>query len=79
MKHRGRHRRRRRGRALRATLAGTALALTAAATLISASQATVADAPGALKPVAASGSGSMKTWRWSNAATSRMCFDSSMP
>ncbi|MFF7733318.1 hypothetical protein [Streptomyces sp. NPDC007984] len=55
MKHRGRHRRRRRGRALRATLAGTALALTAAATLISASQATVADAPGALKPVAASG------------------------
>lgn len=54
MKHRGRHRRRRRGRALRATLAGTALALTAAATLISASQATVADAPGALKPVAAS-------------------------
>ncbi|MEU7719312.1 hypothetical protein [Streptomyces tibetensis] len=54
MKHRGRHRRRRRGRALRATLAGTALALTAAATLISASQATVADAPGALKQVAAS-------------------------
>lgn len=54
MKHRGRHRRRRRGRALRATLAGTALALTAAATLISASQATVADAPGALKPVSAS-------------------------
>jgi hypothetical protein len=54
MKHRGRHRRRRRGRALRATLAGTALALTAAATVISASQATVADAPGALKPVSAS-------------------------
>ncbi|EFL35710.1 secreted protein [Streptomyces viridochromogenes DSM 40736] len=54
MKHRGRHRRRRRGRALRATLAGTALALTAAATLISASQATVADAPGALKPISAS-------------------------
>ncbi|MEV3968626.1 hypothetical protein AB0K68_10870 [Streptomyces sp. NPDC050698] len=52
MKHRGRHRRRRRGRALRATLAGTALALTAAATLISASQATVADAPGALRTVA---------------------------
>ncbi len=49
MKHRGRHRRRRRGRAVRATLAGTALALTAAATLISASQATVADTPGALK------------------------------
>ncbi|MBR8639074.1 hypothetical protein KEF29_06435 [Streptomyces tuirus] len=55
MKHRGRHRRRRRGRALRATLAGTALALTAAATLISASQATVSDAPGALKPISASG------------------------
>lgn len=54
MKHRGRHRRRRRGRALRGVLAGTALALTAAATLISASQATVADAPGALKPIGAS-------------------------
>ncbi|WP_030240433.1 hypothetical protein [Streptomyces sp. NRRL S-455] len=54
MKHRGRHRRRRRGRVLRATLAGTALSLTAAATLISASQATVTDAPGALKPIAAS-------------------------
>ena len=54
MKHRGRHRRRRRGRALRATLAGTALALTAAATMISASQATDADDPGALKPLTAS-------------------------
>ncbi|MGW0609260.1 hypothetical protein [Streptomyces sp. NPDC002788] len=54
MKHRGRHRRRRRGRALRGALAGTALALTAAATLISTSQATVADAPGALKPVSVS-------------------------
>ncbi|MEU3981023.1 hypothetical protein AB0F77_13035 [Streptomyces sp. NPDC026672] len=52
MKQRGRHRRRRRGRALRAALAGTALALTAAATMISASQATVADDPGALKPLA---------------------------
>ena len=51
MKHRGRHRRRRRGRALRAFLAGTALALTGAATMISASQATVADSPGALKQV----------------------------
>ena len=51
MKHRGRHRRRRRGRALRAVLAGTGLALTAAATLISASQATVGDNPGALKPL----------------------------
>ncbi|GAB2716774.1 hypothetical protein [Streptomyces bullii] len=51
MKHRGRHRRRRRGRALRAALAGTAFALTAAATMISASQATVAGDPGALKPI----------------------------
>ncbi|MER6732311.1 hypothetical protein [Streptomyces puniciscabiei] len=49
MKHRGRHRRRRRGAALRAVLTGTALALTAAATLISASQASVTDSPGALK------------------------------
>jgi hypothetical protein len=48
MKQRGRHRRRRRGQALRATLAGTALALTAAATLISASQATGSNTPGAL-------------------------------
>ncbi|MEU0457587.1 hypothetical protein ABZ322_32345, partial [Streptomyces sp. NPDC006129] len=54
MKHRGRHRRRRRGRALRATLAGTALALTVAATAISASQATVADADGALQPIGVS-------------------------
>ncbi|MFB7330380.1 hypothetical protein ACFC00_01865 [Streptomyces adustus] len=51
MKQRGRHRRRRRGRALRAFLSGAALALTAAATMISASQATVADDPGALKPL----------------------------
>ncbi|MFJ9706727.1 hypothetical protein [Streptomyces sp. NPDC101234] len=51
MKHRGRHRRRRRGAALRAALAGTALALTAAATIVSASQATVAADPGALKPL----------------------------
>ncbi|MER6979381.1 hypothetical protein [Streptomyces carpinensis] len=51
MKQRGRHRRRRRGRALRAVLAGAGLALTAAATLISASQATVTDDPGALKPL----------------------------
>ncbi|MFI2206244.1 hypothetical protein ACH47Z_36875 [Streptomyces sp. NPDC020192] len=49
MKHRGRHRRRRRGAVLRAVLAGTALALTATATLISASQANVTDSPGALK------------------------------
>ncbi|QDI68257.1 hypothetical protein CD934_05935 [Streptomyces calvus] len=54
MKHRGRHRRRRRGRALRATLAGTALALTAAATMITTSQATDADDPGPLKPLTAS-------------------------
>ncbi|GKQ37032.1 hypothetical protein [Streptomyces sp. A012304] len=52
MKHRGRHRRRRQGKALRAFLAGTALALTAAATMISASQATVTGDPGALKPLA---------------------------
>ncbi|CAL9413707.1 hypothetical protein [Streptomyces sp. enrichment culture] len=51
MKQRGRHRRRRRGRALRAALTGAALALTGAATLISASQATVADDPGTLKPL----------------------------
>ncbi|MFF8863134.1 hypothetical protein ACF08B_13925 [Streptomyces sp. NPDC015139] len=51
MKHRGRHRRRRRGAALRAVLTGTALALTAAATMISVSQADVTDDPGALKPL----------------------------
>ncbi|MEU9451310.1 hypothetical protein [Streptomyces sp. NPDC048277] len=51
MKHRGRHRRRRRGAALRAALAGTALALTATATIVSTSQATVAEDPGALKPL----------------------------
>ncbi|MEU0738800.1 hypothetical protein [Streptomyces sp. NPDC006134] len=49
MKHRGRHRRRRRARALRAALAGTALSLTAAATLISASQAQVTEGPGPLR------------------------------
>lgn len=49
MKHRGRHRRRRRGRALRGFLAGTALALTATATIVSASQATVTDVPGELR------------------------------
>ncbi|KFG01260.1 hypothetical protein IQ62_09005 [Streptomyces scabiei] len=48
MQHRGRHRRRRRGRVLRASLAGTALALTAAATLISTSQAAGGETPGAL-------------------------------
>ncbi|MFF7335501.1 hypothetical protein ACIQU5_32815 [Streptomyces sp. NPDC090306] len=51
MMHRGRHRRRRRGRALRAVLGGAAFALTAAATMISASQATSSDDPGALKPL----------------------------
>ncbi|MER7052820.1 hypothetical protein [Streptomyces sp. NPDC000351] len=51
MKQRGRHRRRRRGRALRAALTGAALALTGAATLISASQATIADDPGSLEPL----------------------------
>ncbi|MEU7423622.1 hypothetical protein [Streptomyces sp. NPDC040750] len=53
MKQRGRHRRRRRGAALRAVLAGTALALTATATLISVSQAEVTGDPGALKPLSA--------------------------
>src|SRR5512147_107920 len=53
MKHRGRHRRRRRGAALRAVLTGAALALTAAATLISASQAQITENPGALKPLSA--------------------------
>jgi hypothetical protein len=53
MKQRGRHRRRKRGRALRAFLAATALALTGAATMISASQATVDGSPGALKPLSA--------------------------
>ncbi|MFJ3209735.1 hypothetical protein [Streptomyces flaveolus] len=52
MKQRGRHRRRSRGRALRAALTGAALALTGAATMISASQATVAGDPGELKPLA---------------------------
>ncbi|MGW0707135.1 hypothetical protein ACWD4G_14455 [Streptomyces sp. NPDC002643] len=55
MKHRGRHRRRRRGRALRASLAGTALALTAAATLISTSQAAGGDTPGALSALSSAG------------------------
>ncbi|WP_338895442.1 hypothetical protein WBG99_06750 [Streptomyces sp. TG1A-60] len=55
MKHRGRHRRRRRGRALRASLAGTALALTAAATLISTSQATGGETPGPLSSVSSAG------------------------
>ncbi|NEA48790.1 hypothetical protein [Streptomyces sp. SID10815] len=51
MRQRGRHRRRARGRALRAALAGAGLALTGAATLISTSQATVTDDPGALRPL----------------------------
>lgn len=55
MKHRGRHRRRRRGRALRASLAGTALALTAAATLISTSQAAGGETPGALSSITSAG------------------------
>ncbi|MFI6208510.1 hypothetical protein ACIBAI_19245 [Streptomyces sp. NPDC051041] len=53
MTHRGRHRRRNRGRALRAALAGTALALTAAATMISASQATDVEEAAALRPLTA--------------------------
>lgn len=51
MSARGRHRRRKRGRALRAVLTGAALGLTAAATMISASQATVGSDPGGLKPL----------------------------
>jgi hypothetical protein len=54
MTQRGRHRRQKRGRAVRAFLAGTALALTAAATMISASQATVDAKPGGLKTLASS-------------------------
>ncbi|MEU5362138.1 hypothetical protein ABZ354_01275 [Streptomyces sp. NPDC005925] len=53
MKQRGRHRRRRRGRVLRGVLSGAAFALTAAATMISASQATVAEYPGAAKATVA--------------------------
>jgi hypothetical protein len=48
MTHRGRHRRRTKGRVLRATLSGTALALTAAAAIISTSQAAGSDNPGPL-------------------------------
>ncbi|WP_128380618.1 hypothetical protein [Streptomyces cavernae] len=54
MTYRGRHRRRRRGRALRGVLAGTALALTAAATLVSTSQAAGTDNPGPLSPLTSS-------------------------
>ena len=54
MTYRGRHRRRRRGRALRGVLAGTALALTAAATLVSTSQAAGSDNPGPLNPITSS-------------------------
>ncbi|NEC90005.1 hypothetical protein [Streptomyces sp. SID12501] len=51
MTYRGRHRRQRRGRALRGVLAGTALALTAAATIVSASQAVSSDNPGPLRSI----------------------------
>jgi hypothetical protein len=54
MTPRGRHRRQKRGRALRAVLAGTALALTAAATMISASQATVSHKEQTLEALPAS-------------------------
>ncbi|MGW2779683.1 hypothetical protein ACWC3X_00265 [Streptomyces populi] len=72
MKQRGRHRRRRRGQALRATLAGTALALTAAATLISTSQATGTNSPGALTPLRA---GSVSQLRLHENLTSRESLD----
>jgi len=51
MTYRGRHRRRTKGRVLRATLSGTALALTAAATIISTSQAAGSDNPGPLTSI----------------------------
>ncbi|MFI0962682.1 hypothetical protein ACH4S8_14940 [Streptomyces sp. NPDC021080] len=60
MTQRGRHRRRKRGQALRATLAGTALALTAAATLISTSQATGANSPGDLTALRTSASSQLR-------------------
>ncbi|MFD9441287.1 hypothetical protein ACFWBR_23045 [Streptomyces sp. NPDC060006] len=54
MTYRGRHRRRNKGRVLRATLSGAALALTAAATIISTSQAAGSDNPGPLTPLTSS-------------------------
>ncbi|MGI5459000.1 hypothetical protein ACQEWB_38650 [Streptomyces sp. CA-249302] len=57
MKQRGRHRRQKRGKALRAFLAGTALALTAAATMISASQATGSKDADGVKELAGSAAG----------------------
>lgn len=54
MTYQGRHRRRRKGRALRASLAGTALALTVTAGFISTSQAASSENPGALVPLTAS-------------------------
>ncbi|NGO09182.1 hypothetical protein G5C60_16635 [Streptomyces sp. HC44] len=54
MAYRGRHRRRRKGRALRASLAGTALALTVAAGFISTSQAASSDNPGGLTAITSS-------------------------
>ncbi|MFS8197433.1 hypothetical protein ACLVWQ_01975 [Streptomyces sp. CWNU-52B] len=54
MTYRGRHRRRRKGRVLRATLSGTALALTAAAAIISTSQAAGSDNPGPLTKLTSS-------------------------
>ncbi|MFE9681167.1 hypothetical protein [Streptomyces sp. NPDC006285] len=54
MTYRGRHRRRKKGRVLRGALSGTALALTAAATIITTSQAAGSDNPGPLKPLTSS-------------------------
>ncbi|MEV0936364.1 hypothetical protein ACIBMX_36335 [Streptomyces phaeochromogenes] len=54
MTYRGRHRRRTKGRVLRAALSGTALALTAAATIISTSQAAGSDNPGPLTSITSS-------------------------
>ncbi|MCX4904549.1 hypothetical protein [Streptomyces sp. NBC_00878] len=54
MTSRGRHRRRKKGRVLRGALSGTALALTAAATIISTSQAAGSDNPGPLTSITSS-------------------------
>ncbi|KAA0941471.1 hypothetical protein [Streptomyces apricus] len=51
MTYRGRHRRRKKGRVLRGALSAAALGLTAAATIITTSQAAGSDNPGPLKPL----------------------------
>jgi len=54
MTYRGRHRRRKKGRVLRGALSGAALALTAAATIITTSQAAGSDNPGPLTALTSS-------------------------